>query len=304
MSTARLRAALSPLRSSSRLPSPPSCLPPRLPPPALTGDLLLELLNVGDQLLARRLEEQVPVGEPAGVAEADELKELGEEGDVVERADDGGRQPDGKQRADRVDDDRGLVLDLVPLRRGGGGGRGGVRRGSESGGSQPMGRRHRGGSRCRQAQVTDNPLPSKAAIFMCGGRRAHSTQPPETGNGSRACPLMHDRGSSPCPPRIAHLLGQVLDQGIGIDALGGLRPHHKLLVGLGHLRCTNTSISPRTALPPRDPAFKTSIAARTSCLWAIWVPTKLLRTEVARWTWMPARQRAALLQVMLAIVEV
>lgn len=85
-------------------------------PANLRGDLLLELLDVGQQLLAARLEEQVAVDEPRGVAEADELEQLGQQRHGVDGANDGGREPQEDDGAAGVEEGRGLVLNGVPLR--------------------------------------------------------------------------------------------------------------------------------------------------------------------------------------------
>ena len=81
----------------------------------LGGDLLLKLLDVGQQLLAARLEQQVAVHEPRRVAEADELEQLGQQRHGVDCADDGRGEPEEHDGAARVEEGRGLVLDGVPL---------------------------------------------------------------------------------------------------------------------------------------------------------------------------------------------
>ncbi len=54
----------------------------------VSGNLLLQGLDVLNELSARRLEEEVSVGKPSRVSETDELKELGEEGESVDSVDD------------------------------------------------------------------------------------------------------------------------------------------------------------------------------------------------------------------------
>ena len=76
----------------------------------VAGDLLLELLDVSNELLARALEEKVAVDEPSGVGKADELHELGEEGDTVDGTDNGVTEPESDDGTTRVDTDGGLVL--------------------------------------------------------------------------------------------------------------------------------------------------------------------------------------------------
>lgn len=83
----------------------------------VSGDLLLQGLNVLNKLLTGRLEEEVSVGKPSRVAKADELEKLGEEGESVDGVDDGARQPDGGESSNGVDDESGLVLDLLPLQK-------------------------------------------------------------------------------------------------------------------------------------------------------------------------------------------
>ena len=95
----------------------------------LAGDLVLEGVELLDELLAGVLVEHVAVHEPGGVAEADELHHLGEDGDGVDGADDGAGEPDEGGGAGDVGDDGGLVLGVLPLRRSGGeGGAGGSAR--------------------------------------------------------------------------------------------------------------------------------------------------------------------------------
>lgn len=95
----------------------------------LAGDLVLEGVELLDELLAGVLEEHVAVHEPGGVAEADELHHLGEDGDGVDGADDGAGEPDDAGGAGDVGDDGRLVLGVLPLRRSGGvGGAGGSAR--------------------------------------------------------------------------------------------------------------------------------------------------------------------------------
>lgn len=63
------------------------------------------------------LEQEVAVGEPARVAKANELKELGHKGDAVDGGDHSRRDPEDSDGASAVDDHGGLVLDLVPSLR-------------------------------------------------------------------------------------------------------------------------------------------------------------------------------------------
>lgn len=81
----------------------------------LRRDLLLQLLDVGEQLLAAGLEQQVAVHEPRRVAQTDELEELGEQRHGVNGADNRRREPEEHDGAAGVEDGRGLVLDGVPL---------------------------------------------------------------------------------------------------------------------------------------------------------------------------------------------
>lgn len=102
---------------------------------SLRGDLLLELLDVGQQFLAARLEQQVAVHEPRGVTQAHELEQLGEERDGVDSADDGRREPEEDDGTSGVEQGRGLVLDGVPLE----GGKRGREGGRELGGKRRKG---------------------------------------------------------------------------------------------------------------------------------------------------------------------
>lgn len=81
----------------------------------IARDLLLERLDVRHELLAGRLEQEVPVGEPGGVAKANKLKHLGEEGKAIDSVHHGAGKPDGGESTDGVDNEGGLVLNLVPL---------------------------------------------------------------------------------------------------------------------------------------------------------------------------------------------
>jgi len=80
-----------------------------------SGDLFLQGLNVASQLFPAFLEEEVAVDEPAGVAEANELHDLGQQRHGVDGADDHGRQPERDDGAAAVQEHGGLVLNGVPL---------------------------------------------------------------------------------------------------------------------------------------------------------------------------------------------
>ena len=81
----------------------------------LSGDLLLQGLDVLDELLTRRLEQKVPVGKPGRVAETHQLEHLGKEGESVDCVHHSARQPDGGESTDGVDYKGGLVLNVLPL---------------------------------------------------------------------------------------------------------------------------------------------------------------------------------------------
>lgn len=81
----------------------------------VSADLLLQLLNVSQELLTAGLKEEVTVSEPSTVSQTHQLEELWEQRDAVEGTDDGGGEPDGDESSRCVDNDAGLVLDLVPL---------------------------------------------------------------------------------------------------------------------------------------------------------------------------------------------
>ncbi len=61
------------------------------------------------------LEEEVLVGEPGGVSQADELEDLWEKGQVVDGADDGVDDDERDDGSSSVDEGLRLVLHLVPL---------------------------------------------------------------------------------------------------------------------------------------------------------------------------------------------
>ena len=67
------------------------------------GDLPLELFDVLHELLAARLEEQVAVHEPSGVAQTDELHDLRQQWDGVDSSHDGGGQPQRYEGTPGVD---------------------------------------------------------------------------------------------------------------------------------------------------------------------------------------------------------
>jgi len=81
----------------------------------ISADLLLQLLNVSQEFLTAGLEEEVTVSEPSTVSETYQFEELWEERDVVESTNNGGGEPEGDNSCRGIDDDSGLVLDLVPL---------------------------------------------------------------------------------------------------------------------------------------------------------------------------------------------
>ena len=81
----------------------------------ITGDLLLEGFDVRHELLAGRLEEEVPVGEPGRVAEPNKLEKLREDGKAVDGTHHSAGEPDGRESTNGVDDEGRLVLNLVPL---------------------------------------------------------------------------------------------------------------------------------------------------------------------------------------------